>query len=109
MNDSLSMTKESYYEMCDMLGNEPNPDELPVEFSDLYTDIQEAYYIYIMLQDTWDQMNGTYTGKNFSGLLDILTLHEVEDKKQCFLLLRKIDESRMKALKAKKQAIPKPT
>lgn len=111
MNDSLSMSKESYYDMCDMLGTEPDPNEVPVEFSDLYLDIQEAYYVYIMLQDTWDQMNGSYTGKNYSGILDILELNEIEDKKLCFRLIKKIDEARSEAIKSKKTAPPtkKPT
>lgn len=47
-------------------------------------------------------MNGIYIGKNYVGLLDILKLYEVEDEKTTFTLIRKIDEYRSKAIKAKK-------
>ena len=95
------MTKEQYYEMCDALGTEPDPDEIPVEFEDLHLEVQEAYGIYCMLQDQWDTMNGNYIGKNYSGLLDILALYEVEDKKQVFDIIKRIDEYRGKAIRLK--------
>ncbi len=92
--------------MCEMLGSEPLDSEMPIEYEDLLVEVQEALTIYHALQDNWDSMNGVYIGKNFVGLLDILTLYEVEDKKSMFSLLRKLDEARHKAIRAK---IPKPT
>lgn len=89
------------------MGTEPVPEEIPVEFEDLCQDIQEAYNIYQMFQDNWDTMNGNYLGKNFTGLLDILALHEVEDRKLTFNLLKKIDECRssnIAEIKARKSA-----
>jgi hypothetical protein len=96
------MSKDTYYEMCSMLGTEPIYEEIPVEFEDLSLDTQEAFVLYQMLQDNFDSMSGTYQGKNYSGLLDILELNEVEDKKLMFTLIRKIDECRSKAIKASK-------
>lgn len=86
------------------MGSEPIDSEIPVEYDDLVLDIQEAMSIYRMLPDNWDMMNGTYTGKNFVGLLDILSLYDVEDPKTTFLILRKLDESRMTANKPQKSA-----
>lgn len=100
------MTKDTYFEMCEMMGSEPIPEEVPVEFEDLHLDVQEAFGLYQMLQDNWDTMNGNYIGKIYTGLIDILNLYEVEDKKMMFSLVRKIDEFRAKAIKAAK---PKPT
>jgi len=96
------MTKESYFEMCEMLNSEPIEAEIPIDFEDLHLDVQEAYSMYVMLQDNWDTMNGTYIGKNYSGLLDILELFEIDDKKTTFTLIRKIDEYRSKSIAAKK-------
>lgn len=98
------MTKEQYYDMCEALGNEPDPKEVPVEFDDLHIEVQEAYDIYIMLQDMWDPMNGNYLGKNFSGLLDILALNGVDDTKLTFIILKKLDEYRGKAIRMNKKA-----
>ncbi len=93
--------------MCEMMGSEPIHEEIPVELGDMPLDVQEAYAIYCMLQDNWDTMNGTYIGKNYSGLIDILELYEVDDKKSTFSIIRKLDESRSSAINSKKKnALP---
>lgn len=98
------MTKESYYEICELLGSEPIDSEIPVEYEDLLLDIQEAMLVYRMLPDNWDVMNGTYTGKNYIGILDILSLYGIEDAKTTFMILRKLDESRIASIKPQKSA-----
>lgn len=94
------MTVDAYYEMCEMLGSEPDPSQIPVEYSDLYVDVQEALNIYYKLKDEWDTMNGTYMGKNYSGILDIFTILDVpvEDRKTMFELIGIIDKHRSKAI-----------
>jgi hypothetical protein len=94
------MTRDSYLEMCEMMGSEPDPNEMPVEFSDMFTDVQEALLTYNKLRDEWDTMNGNYLGKSYSGILDIFTLIEVpvEDHKTIFDLIGIIDKHRSKAL-----------
>lgn len=98
------MTKEAYFEMCEMLGTEPVEEEIPVDYSDLLTDVQEALGIYSKLRDEWDTMNGNYLGKNYSGILDILNILEVppEDRKTMFELIGIIDGHRAKAIKDNK-------
>ena len=44
-------------------------------------EVQMAFFIYSLLQDTWDGMNGMYMGKNLSGLATLLDIYEIEDKK----------------------------
>lgn len=89
--------------MCEMLGNEPNPDEVPVEFEDLPLDVQEAYVIYSTMQDTFDPMHGAYLGKSFSGLLDVLALYDIEDRKLTFNIIKEIDKCRIKISNAKQK------
>lgn len=102
------MTKEAYFEMCEMLGSEPIESEIPVEYDDLLVDVQEALDIYYKLRDEWDTMNGNYLGKNYSGIGDIMDILEipVEDRKTLFNLLGMIDRNRSEAIAENK---PKPT
>ena len=63
---------------------------------DLYPyEVQMAFFIYSLLQDTWDGMNGMYMGKNLSGLATLLNIYEVEDKKTVVYFLTMIDRERM--------------
>lgn len=98
------MTKETYFEMCEMLGSEPLQEEIPVEYEDLMIDVQQAFSVYQKLKDEWDTMNGNYLGKNFSGILDILTILDVplEDRRTMFDLINIIDEHRSKAIRDNK-------
>ena len=98
------MTKEAYFEMCEMLGSEPITEEIPIEYDDLLLDVQEALDIYYKLRDEWDYMNGNYIGKNYSGLKDIFEILEVppEDYKTMFGLIGVIDRHRAEAIAANK-------
>lgn len=94
------MTKAAYFEMCEMLGTEPVDEEIPVEYEDLFIDLQQAMNIYYKLRDEWDTMNGVYMGKSYAGILDIFTILEVpvEDHKTIFDLIGLIDHYRSKAI-----------
>lgn len=101
-NARLKMTKESYYELCEMLNSQPLESEIPVEYGDLPIDVQEALDIYYKLKDEWDTMNGMYLGKNYSGLSDIFDILGVEDKKTMFNLIGTIDKHRSEAIEESK-------
>ena len=94
------MTKETYLEMCEMLGSQPVQEEIPVEYEDLLVDVQEALSIYAKLRDEWDTMNGNYMGKSYAGISDIFDILEVptEDRKTLFNLLGVIDGIRSEIL-----------
>lgn len=94
------MTKDAYLDMCFELGTEPDESEMPVDYEELYIDVQQAMSIYSKLRDEWDSMNGLYLGKNYSGLLDILILLDVpvEDRRTLYELIGLIDKYRSKAI-----------
>lgn len=94
------MTKDAYFDMCEMLGSEPIESEIPVDFNDLPIAAQQAFSIYSKLRDEWDFMSGNYLGKSYAGILDILTLLEVpvEDRRTMFELITIIDGHRSKAI-----------
>ena len=90
------MTKEAYFEMCEMLGSEPVESEIPVEFDDFPLEMQQAFAVYRMLRDEWDTMNGNYLGKSLIGIKDLLEATEIdlEDQKFVVMLVRMIDQVR---------------
>ncbi len=80
------MTKEHYIEMCEMLGQPVNEEELPYEIDDFPYEAQQALDIYHILQDNWDMMNGRYMGKNLLGLQDIFEIHGIEKEDRAYIL-----------------------
>ena len=102
---SLGMTKDQYFEMCEMLGSEPVDSEIPVEFEDFPLEVQQAFNAYRMLRDEWDTMNGTYLGKSLIGVKDVLEATEIEQSEQKFIimLIRMIDAVRSDEINNKKK------
>jgi len=99
-NSAVSMTRDQYFEMCEMLGNEPNESEIPVEYDDLPLEVQDALRIYNTLQDNWDYMGGNYIGKNLQGIRDIFEMNDIEktDHKSIYELILQIDRIRAKQI-----------
>lgn len=99
------MTRELYYEMCYSLDMEPNPDDIPIEYGDLPVEVQEAIEIYNTLQDSWEGMSGTYMGKSWLGLADILDIFDIakEDRKDVLNWIRHIDAIRINELAEKQK------
>lgn len=74
--------------MCEQLGTEPIPEEIPADFTDFPYEVQEAINIFSILPDNWDGMSGTYLGKDYSILPYLFDeIFEVSDKKQSMQLL----------------------
>lgn len=100
-NSSVSMTKDSYFQMCDMLGTEPVEEEIPIEINDFPVEVQLAIEVYYRLRDEWDSMNGIYIGKSYVGLIDILNILEIpkQDRKLILDWLSVMDNVRGKAIR----------
>ncbi len=99
------MTKESYYEMCEMLGNEPVDSEIPVEMEDFPYVIQIAFEIYSVLTDNWDTMSGAYIGKDYNIVFRLFDLYHIYEGEALFMLntLKQIDGIRKKLINSKLQ------
>ena len=84
-NTDAGMTKQTYYEMCDQLGNDPEDGEVPLDYDDLLKQTQQALILFQYLPDKWDSMGGGYLGKDLSAvkfyieILSILDVIEVID------------------------------
>lgn len=103
-NLSSSMTKDLYFEMCEQLGTEPIDAEIPVEMDDFPEEIQQALNIYFRLRDEWEPMSGTYMGKSFSGLGDVLDIYDIDKLERQFILdwIFIMDKTRSKCIELAK-------
>lgn len=104
------MTKDQYFEMCEMLGSTPKESEIPIEFEDLIEEVQHCLQIYSNLQDCWDHMNGNYIGKNFNYIETVFKFYNVEPEqyKNTYELLMSIDRIRAKQIQDSKPKDTKP-
>lgn len=104
-NSGVGMTKDQYFEMCEMMGTQPVEEHIPVELEDFPTDLHQAFGIYRMLNDNWEGMSGTYMGKNFVGIKDILSISQVDPQDYGIMitLCKLIDEVRAQELNKKQE------
>ena len=99
------MTRDQYFQMCEMLGSEPVDSEIPIEYEDFPLEVQQAFSVYRMLKDEWEGFNGIYLGKSYIGLTEILHYTEVEpqDHKIILTLIKIIDGIRSNILNEKQK------
>jgi hypothetical protein len=104
LNSELGMTKERYFEMCEMMWSQPVDEQIPVEFDDLPDQVQQAFSVYRMLRDDWDTMNGVYLGKSYVGIKDIFEICDIPsiEYKLIYQLLMTIDGIRAEEIRKKK-------
>jgi hypothetical protein len=97
------MTKDSYFEMCELMNTEPVESDIPVDFSDFPQELQQCFEIYNILQDNWDTMNGVYLGKNWTGIKEMLEMYQVNKDEMVFYLglINLIDRVRKQTLNKK--------
>ena len=92
--------------MCEELGKEPDPAEMPADFSDFPDPVQQAIIIYSILPDVWEGFGGTFLGKDYSILPYIANqVYRVDDHPQLmqFLLIINNIVSKHRAEKQKQQ------
>lgn len=99
------MTQETYYDMCEQLGIDPEDGDIPVTFDDLSIQTQHAFNIFQYLPDNWDSMNGVYLGKSFDNIEFIFELLEIDRSNWLSVinLLNTIITLRMKKINNKRR------
>jgi hypothetical protein len=60
---------------------------MPLSIEILPDNCQYALMIFNILPDRVGDMSGLWLGKDFSGLMDIMDIYEIEDKRSVFDLL----------------------
>lgn len=84
-DSSVGMTKEAYFEMCEALGNEPVPEEIPLGVEDMSYETESAVQCYRLLPDNYTGM-GDYLGKNLSNLSNIYELLDIPKYEREYIL-----------------------
>ncbi len=109
-NSDVGMTKAAYFEMCEMLNEEPVEEQIPIEYEDFPDEIQQCFKFYYLLRDVWDPMGGNYLGKDMSTLFDIFKLYELDKQEQiyCIGIIHAIDHERGSLIKSKQKQPTKP-
>ena len=99
------MDAEQYLNMCEQMGWEPKEEELPKDPAYLSYNIQCALVLYNALPDKWEGMSGSWMGKDYSGLMDIMNIYRMDNKREVFDLLKiaEGEASKFYAEKAKQQ------
>ena len=98
------MTQEQYLLMCEQMGWEPNPDEMPMTFDNLSYEAAIAVTLFQALPDKIEGMNGIWLGKDFAGLGDIMELYGIEGNRDAFELLQFIIAESSKHYEAQRKA-----
>ena len=85
------MTADQYLLMCEQMGWEPKEEELPQDGTNLSLECQQALTILNALPDNWEGMNGTWLGKDYSGLSAVMDIYQVESRREVFELLKEAE------------------
>lgn len=93
--------------MCELMGNEPLDEEIPITLSDFPEEIQICLELYYKIPDRWEYMSGTYLGKDLACFSTIADIMEIEDKKHTLEIILLVDSVRMDYLLTRQKNKPK--
>jgi len=106
-NSKVGMTKEKYLSMCIQMGDEPDWDKCPPEYSDFPSYIHAAIDIFNSLPDTYSGgMEPLYIGKNIGPFSELCSLFDIdkEDRLMVFEVIQFLDKhAREQAIRAAKK------
>lgn len=61
------------------MGREPNPDKMPLDASVFPYEVQVAFFIYALLPQRWDGMNGYYLGVDWAPAEFFMKTYNIEN------------------------------
>ena len=86
------------------MGEEPDPERMPISLSNLPEQVQTAFFILGFLPDVWEGMSGMYLGKDWSSLEYLLNLYEVEEPKVVIMFMKMYETITINERAAKQKA-----
>lgn len=81
--------------MCEQLGKEPNPDEIPPDWEDFPEIVQVAINTFNMLGDRVFPEIG-YIGKDYTNLSEFMEVYEIQDREYFLDILNWLDSRAIK-------------
>lgn len=110
-NAQTGMDTAKYLKMCELMGDEPDMNKIPPDYSSFPAYVHVAIEIFNSLPDTFSGgMSSVYSGKNFSSLPVLYELYLVdnEDKLKVFEVIKFLDtRARKQAIKEAEKAAKK--
>jgi len=74
--------------LCEQLGQEPDPDKMPLELSEFPEEVQVAFFMFSLLPDHYEGMSGTYMGKYWDGIDYFFKIYEVDRPKETLYFMK---------------------
>lgn len=94
-NLDTKMTRDRYLSMCEQLGKEPDPKEIPPDWEDFPEIIQTGINIFNMLGDRVFPDIG-YVGKDYTSLPQYIEIYDIEDTEYLMEILHWLDSRAIK-------------
>ena len=85
---SSPISVDQYLEICEQLGQEPDPQKMPLTESDFPAEVQVAFFMFNLLSDNWEGMSGSYMGKDWSHCSQLFQIYGIEDQKTTIYLMK---------------------
>ena len=89
-NLDSKITKDKYFEICDQLNQDPDPEKIPPDLDDFPDIVQYAIITFNMLGDRMYPDIG-YIGKDYTNLPIFIDLYQIEDKELFLEILNWLD------------------
>ena len=70
------------------MGLPVDDEEIPLDIADLSYNSQQALFLFNVLPDKIEGMNGIWLGKEYAGLIDIMDIYDIDDRKEVLDLLQ---------------------
>lgn len=84
MRQPSNFDLDKYLAICEQLGEEPDPEKMPLDTSAFPEEVQVAFFVCNYLSDRWDGTSGSYMGKDWSEIDYIFKLYEITDEKTVY-------------------------